>query len=74
MGRAIGLEKSDVTVEEIFDECDNCTGGPATHTVKIDFRNAGMAQELGRYCESCAEEVADRIRASLPESHAEVPR
>ena len=66
-GAAIRLEKDDVTVEELYDECcDDCTVSPTTHRVVIDFRSAGQTQEFGRYCRACAETVATRIRDGLP--------
>ena len=69
MADEIRLEKDDVTVEPIFDECGQCTNtlGGDSFTVAIDFRAAGMTERLGRYCETCAEEIARRIRAGLPD-------
>lgn len=66
MSDDIRLEQDDVTVVEIHDECDDCTVGPTTHAVVIDFRTAGMQHAIGRYCHSCAETVAARIREGLP--------
>lgn len=65
--------KADVYVEPIEDQtCDhngeNCTFS-VTHRVGIDFRNAGMRQTLiGDYCETCATELANAIKDSLPET------
>ena len=76
MAGDIRLEKDDVTVEPIFDECGQCTNTLVgdSFTVAIDFRAAGMTERLGRYCEKCAEEIASRIRAGLPTpSSAEAP-
>lgn len=68
----IRLDKSDVTVEPIFDECDECTNTiTASYTVVVDFRTAGMTQHLGRFCEACAEGLARRIRLGLPASDSE---
>jgi len=64
----IRLDGDDVLIEEIEpDECDECAGGPATHAVYIDFRSAGMCSPVGRFCKTCAEEVASRIRDGLPQ-------
>lgn len=73
MDPEIQLDKSDVTVEQIADECDECTNVIITesYTVAVDFRSAGMTQRLGRYCERCAEEIAARIRDGLPRSASE---
>lgn len=61
------LNQDDVTVQEIpDDECDECTVGPTTHAVTIDFRSAGMVHTVGFYCHRCADEIAARIRAGLP--------
>jgi ribosomal protein L37AE/L43A len=67
----IELTKSDVTVEEITDECGECTvtiDGPA-YSVMLDIRSAGMttAIEDARFCKDCAEKIARRIRDGLPE-------
>lgn len=69
----IRLDKGDVTVEEVLDECDECTNtitGPV-FTVAIDFRSAGVTERPGRYCRDCAEQCAERIRDGLP---PELPR
>jgi len=60
------MDKGDVTVEEIDEECDACTVGPPTHIVRLNIRSAGEAHELGRYCKACAKSVAERIRDGLP--------
>lgn len=64
----IRMVKADVTVQELDEECDECAVGPPTHVVMINFRSAWMANPLGRYCQACAERIADRIRDGLPES------
>ena len=69
----IKMIKEDVAVEPLVDdECDkasdDCTGN-ATHRVTIDLRAIGtMGVHVGVYCETCATEIATRIRASLPEN------
>lgn len=64
----ITLDRDDVSVEETFQECADCTGtitGDA-HVVVIDFRSAGMTERLGPYCRGCANVIAQRIRDGLP--------
>jgi hypothetical protein len=65
----IRLVKSDVTVEEITEDCAECTGTltGAGYVVAVDFRSAGTVERLGPYCETCAESLAARIRDGLPE-------
>ena len=64
----IRLEKDDVTVEEITEECAECTGtlDGAGFVVAIDFRTAGTLERLGPYCKACANNLASRIRDGLP--------
>lgn len=62
--------KEDVKVLPLEDEiCDyhgeNCQF-TISHSVAIEIRSAGMEQVIGHYCESCANELAKRIRESLP--------
>lgn len=70
MGDEIRLEKDDVTVEEVIEECAECTDTltSAAAWVAVDFRSAGMVQRLGPYCPACAETLAERIRDGLPNS------
>lgn len=71
MSGQIRLDAGDVGVQEIErEDCDECAGEAATHYVLIDFRSAGLSREIGRYCQACAEMVANRIRDGLP---AQVP-
>jgi len=65
----IRVEKSDVTVEEVTEDCAECTEtlSGAGYLVAIDFRSAGTVDRLGRYCKACAENLAARIRDGLPE-------
>ena len=69
----IHFAKCDVTVQEYeLGDCSNC-GGPLRHPafyVSLDFRGAGttcsFAEEI--YCSAkCAEEIAERIRETLPD-------
>lgn len=49
--------------------CQNCgdeTGKTATHRVFIDLVNNGQDMGLEGSCLTCAQEFADRLRASLP--------
>lgn len=69
----IKMIKADVAIEPLEDELcenngDNCTFSQ-THTVSIDLRAIGVkaTNVLGRYCETCATEIAKRIQESLPE-------
>ena len=64
----IRLEKDDVTVEEITEDCAECTGTllDAGYIVAIDFRSAGTIDRLGPYCKACANNLAARIRDGLP--------
>lgn len=64
----IRLDKADIAVQEFEPDLCECQEAPVTHYVQIDLRSAGMTQALGEYCEKCAEEMAERIRASLPEA------
>jgi hypothetical protein len=66
MSDDIRLEKDDVIVREIDEDCDECPVSPPTHVVMINFRSAGRALPFGRYCQKCAESVAERIRDGLP--------
>lgn len=64
----IMLDKGDVSVEEAFDECGECTTTltGSRWIVAIDFRSAGMTERLGPYCWACAEHIAERIKVGLP--------
>lgn len=68
----VKMDKDDVSIEQIEDAVcdhggDNCTFTP-THRVVVDFRSAGQKESLiGDLCETCATEIANRIRESLPE-------
>lgn len=68
MGKAIRLVKSDVSVEQMFEECGNCTTtlSDAGWAVAIDFRNAGTVERHGPYCKPCALNFARRIQEGLP--------
>lgn len=75
-GDEIRLEKDDVTVEEIIEECGECTDiivGSA-FAVMIDFRSAGAIGPLsgGPYCHRCAQMLAERIRDGLPAPPPEI--
>lgn len=73
MDNDIRLEQDDVTVEEIIEECGECTGTlmGAGYMVMVDFRSAGMAQRFGPYCLDCAEKLAQRIRDGLPPAESD---
>lgn len=64
LGENLRLEPEDVTVEAIADECGDCTETIEGQgfTVMVDFRSAGIQESLGRFCKSCAEQLAQRIR------------
>mgnify|MGYP001617581528 CR=1 FL=1 len=62
------MDKSDVTIEEIDEECEDCTVGPPTHVVMMDVRSLGQGVLVGRFCEPCAREVARRIQDGLPDA------
>jgi hypothetical protein len=69
MSDAIRLLKSDVSVQEAPDEeCAKCTVGPANFLVMIDYRTLGTVAPFdgSRFCEPCAEKIAQRIQAALP--------
>lgn len=63
------FDRDDVLVEEVFDECDECTNDctGVVFTVLLDFRAAGTRHSTGRYCKACAETLAERTRAGLGE-------
>jgi hypothetical protein len=62
------LDGGDVQVRKLDpDLCESCDERRATHTVRVDFRTAGFTTALGKFCQSCAKELAARIRAGLPE-------
>lgn len=42
-------------------ECERCCSASATHQIEIDFCNIGEAHVFGRYCEACADHIADAI-------------
>ena len=72
------MDRGDVYIEPLeIDGCENCADAEppaetvATRTVRLDFRALGMTTTLGKYCAPCAEEVADRLKASLPEEQPE---
>ena len=69
----IRMDKSDVEVQEILEECEECTVGPVTHWVVIHLRSAGTETVEGRYCKACAEYVARRIQDGLPDAPLETP-
>ena len=62
----IRMDKDDVTIQELDEECEECTVGPPTHVVILDLRSAGESHAVGRYCLPCAERIAERIRDGLP--------
>lgn len=52
--------------------CNNCGDEVvATKVVWLDMRNNGQNMGIGEFCAPCAEEFADRLRASLPEEKPE---
>lgn len=74
MTTQIQFTKADVEIEEYLvrrcNECGDDTSGPvATCVIMLDFRAAGTTVQYGEgaYCSSCAREIAQRLRASLPE-------
>ncbi len=63
----IRLEASDVTIEDVPDyECDYCTFGLADRVVKMNLRSLGETVVIGRFCGTCAQQTAERIREGLP--------
>lgn len=70
MNDDIRLDKNDVTVEEVIEECSECAGTitGSSFVVMIDFRSAGTTAPFNdaRYCRRCAQMLAERIRDGLP--------
>lgn len=60
------LESDDVTVKPIEAELCECEEATIDSELWIDLRTAGMSVVIGRYCKSCADEIARRIRGSVP--------
>lgn len=71
------LDKTCVMIEPLDPvPCDDCgddtdgfgesVGQDATKKVMLDLRGNGMEICVGVYCDGCAEEVASRLRESLP--------
>lgn len=64
--RDIKLDAGDVTVRAIKGpDCEEC-GKRATHEVRVDFRSAGISLAVVQACSPCAENIAYRIKSSLP--------
>lgn len=58
-----------VTVEDFMPVCTECDEAAASKVVMLDAVNNGMTTAFGgQMCEECANEVADRLRESLPPS------
>ena len=67
MDDAIALDAGDVIVRPLdLPECDEGCGAPASMRVMLDLRNNGSTIHIGKFCDSCAEEFAAALRASLP--------
>lgn len=63
----IMLDRSCVTIEDFKPLCRECDEAPATKVVMLDAWNNGMVVNFGmEMCVECAEEVAERLRDSLP--------
>jgi hypothetical protein len=67
----IVITKEDVSINPIEDAlCEHCGENctfTITHRVSVDFRSAGITEYVGgEYCETCAIEIANRIKESLP--------
>jgi hypothetical protein len=72
MATDIVFGKEDVTVQEMeIGDCGECGNTIKTgYYIQLDFRGAGQSVQFGQdlYCSStCAETVAEAIRATLPE-------
>lgn len=62
----VKLNAGDVIIEPLEPrECDDCVD-PATKLVMLDLRGNGMAIAVGKFCDVCADETAERLRTSLP--------
>lgn len=65
------MTKSDVLVEELEPDLCEC-GQDVTHSVNLDLRALGMAISVEPYCARCANAVADRLRATLPDDEEDL--
>lgn len=61
------LDAGDVSTQLIpLLKCDECEEYQATHRVFVDFRNAGIKNQIGgNLCEACADELVLKIRGGL---------
>ena len=64
MSTDIMLVQDDVSVEPFSECCDDCNE-PATHTIIVSFRSAGMGASAGHFCAECAAACAKAIRRGL---------
>lgn len=64
----VTLDADDVSVVSIQLETCECGTGPVTHAVQLDARANGCTAIVFDGCESCANEHAKRLRASLPKA------
>ena len=76
MSNQIKMTKADVWIAQVEDEVcenngENCTFS-VSHQLHIELRAIGTGIiPIGRYCETCATELAKRIQASLPDDDEE---
>ncbi len=68
------LDKTCVTIEPLdCQSCDDCGDDvQATKKVMLDLRGNGINICVGVYCDECGEEVADRLRGSLPNERPDI--
>ena len=62
------LTRDDVKVMPLEPEwCSGCVDGlqPAEYGVWLELRTAGIHAEVGRFCRTCADDMASRIREGL---------
>lgn len=65
---ALGVTKDDVTIDDRPpDVCPGCGETTVSKVVSVDLRAIGRIVQVDVYCGSCAIEVADTLRAGLPD-------
>ncbi len=65
----IKLIKEDIQIVKNIRPCHDCERAVATHVVRIDVRAGGATIALdGEFCIDCANELAEALRESLPET------
>jgi len=71
------MNAEDVYIEPLPpDVCERCEeqdaflgegdGTPATKIVRVDIREVGTSILLGKFCDKCADAIANQVRGSLP--------